>query len=797
MSGTNDFTGVQPRQDLTAEEIEERYKGRFGYKSGIDAWYSDCVRWGVGFFNINRKPYETNQNSYSGPTVWGFNGEADRAYRNFRYFQGDQSIDDYGWLTQVSGGGEMIAPWQPGKEVNRFVKYVANTYLKIARNSKPVVKSYDYKSQSKLKKKLDMAMLVYDLKPYFEQLKEETGVDFNPSGAREATAKSDITKQFFQNPTTSAEIYGTELLNVIKGKNGFINKSFLSFIHMLVGGRSMIESTKQNGYPVWDVIPSWNQISQGIEDDDFGANDQARGWIRSFAPQDLVTRQGMRGKTWGQQIVEKYGRTALEKVLQGDYNYLTAQMPIWGGWRFRWFNQTQNQIRTLSVARLYWKSLVDTRMLPDKEDPDNKIYFISPKSKKKGVFVEVWRTATLIANRFVVDEGVCDEVRDPMDESKLYCPIQVFQPYTFMGYNNSLVENIRTIQDDMSMLDYKFREMVGFDMGVVLSVLGGKVQGDTDSYALMEEIKKTRIVVERSTGDVDNPLDNRPMINRIDYSTATVASQYLDLWKKKEQMMKDVLNVSDIALGTQRSYVGFDTQQSTMDASSNNLQYFFYGHAQFMNNLMQYSLEQMKIMISSGETKAGDQIIGDRGVYFIKEMKKNLFGSLLCRVDIEDFIDDARKKMLMANMQALMQAGQVDLVDIIKIEQMQTWSEMTAYVEWKFAKNKAAAEQQDLFAQIMSTIRTNRQAQSQEQIAANQTEAAMAMKQADLEAKMAGKMLDYDAKTGGGGIPPEELAQALQGGQAVAQQTPIMAGGAQTVTPEQMDIMQQMAQQGG
>ncbi len=353
-----------------------------------------------------------------------------------------------------------------------------------------------------------------------------------------------------------------------------------------------------------------------------------------------------------------------------------------------------------------------------------------------------------------------------------------------MGYNNSLVENVRTIQDDLSMLDYKFREMVGFDMGVVLSILGGKVQGDTDAYAIMEELKKTRILVERSTGDPDNPLDNRPTISRVDYSTASVAAQYLDLWKRKETMMKDILNVSDIALGTQKSYVGFDTQQSTMDASSNNLQYFFYGHAQFMNNLMQYSLEQMKIMISSGETSAGDQVIGERGVYFIKEMKKNLFGSLLCRVDIEDFIDESRKKMLLGNLTALMQTGQVDIVDLIKIEQMQTWSEMTSYVEWKYEQNKADAEQKNLFDKIMSTINVNRQAQAQEQIASNQSEAAIAMKQADVDAKLAGKMLDYDAKTeGGGSIPPEELAAALQGA-AGGGGVPMMPQGGAPMMPQ-------------
>jgi hypothetical protein len=165
-------------------------------------------------------------------------------------------------------------------------------------------------------------------------------------------------------------------------------------------------------------------------------------------------------------------------------------------------------------------------------------------------------------------------------------------------------------------------------------------------------------------------------------------------------------------------------------------------------------------------------------------MKKNLFGSLLCRVDIEDFIDESRKKMLLGNLTALMQTGQVDIVDLIKIEQMQTWSEMTSYVEWKYEQNKADAEQKNLFDKIMSTINVNRQAQAQEQIASNQSEAAIAMKQADVDAKLAGKMLDYDAKTeGGGSIPPEELAAALQGA-AGGGGVPMMPQGGAPMMPQ-------------
>jgi hypothetical protein len=295
------------------------------------------------------------------------------------------------------------------------------------------------------------------------------------------------------------------------------------------------------------------------------------------------------------------------------------------------------------------------------------------------------------------------------------------------------------------MLDYKFREMVGFDMGKVLTILGGKVQGGTDAYSLMEEIKKVRILVEESTGDIDNPLDNRRTVEQTDFSTIEQAMKYLEAWKRKEQQMKDILNVSDIALGTQRSYVGFDTQQATMDASSNNLQYHFFGNAQFLNHVMQYSLELIKIMIQSGETSAGDQVIGERGVYFIKQMKKYLFGSLLCRVDIEDFIDENRKKQLLADLRVLMQTGQVDIVDLMKIEQMQTWSETMSYVEWKYEKTKSEQQGQQMFDKIMQSMTVNRQAQAQEGIAQVQNATAMAMKDRELEAKMVGDVLKYDA----------------------------------------------------
>jgi hypothetical protein len=728
------FSGTQPRQDLTEEEIVKQYGG--DKATALDKWYADNVRFGVTFYNKNNRPYlyTETQDPY-----WSW-GEAQRAREMFLYFQGDQSNRDYGWMTQLQGGGEMGARWDSGKEIWRFANHMANNYLRLAKSSNAVVKSYDHNAQSKLNKRLKAAMVKYDERPFFQDIANEFGVEYQPTNGQEYYSKEQLEKFFLQTPVGTAEQYGTDLITQIRIKNNYTTNAYKSFLHMSVGGRCMIEVVKRGGWPKWDIIPPWCQISQSLEDDDFGVNDNLKGWFRTYTPVQVLSR-------WGDQIQKKYGDTAIQAIANGDSSFLLNGLVSFPGWSFDWYNLTNGRIKQMGVCRIYWKSLVDTRMLPHKDDPDNKVFYLSSKSKKKGRFVEVIRTATLVMNKYIVDEGVCDEVRDPLDKSKLYCPLFYFQPNTIQGYNKSIFEQVKRIQDELSMLNYKFNEMVGFDMGVVLRVRGAKFQNASNGFEVLEEIKKARIIVEEESGELDNPLDTLPPIERIDFSTAGIAMQYLDMWKRKEQMMKDVLNVSDIALGTQRSYVGFDTQQATMDASANNLQYYYYGHGQFMTQVMQYSLELMKIMVQNGEVDQSESIVGQRGVYFLKEMKNNLFETLLVRVDFEDVVDEKQKAALLEDMRALVQAGGADMADLVNLRSMQTYSQMKAYVLWKTEKQKTEAQGQMLFDKIMGVINQNQMAQTQQNIADTQAAAALQMNEDKLDAKLAGDVLKYDAAT--------------------------------------------------
>jgi hypothetical protein len=740
MNDSQVFSGFQPRQDLSYDELVEKYKGAgaSGKDNPLDQWYKENVRWVATFFNKKSRPIADE--TLADP--WLVMGEAERAYQNMLYIQGDQLNRDIGALGMVQSAGYTSAPWQAGKETWRFTNYIANNYLKVLRSSKAVVKSYDHKAQTKLNKKIALAMLKYDQAPFFEELAKEFGVKFEPTDGKQMYSKEQAEKYFFQTPQSQAEILGTEIIRALQKRNSYDSMGFKALMHLLGGGRSMVDVIKVGGWTRWDLIPPWSQICQSLDDDDFGQNDVCRGWVRPFTPNHILSR-------WGKQLTKKYGAEIVDKIATGSGEFISTNQVRFNGWSFEWYTLDKTRVKTYSVCKVYWKSLVDSRTLPDRDDPNNKVFYLSKASKKKGEMVEIWRTATLIGNQWIVDEEICDEIRNPLDPTQLFCPLFYFQPNTYMGYNKSIVDQIRQTQNDLSMLDYKFREMVGFDMGVVLKLRGGKFMNVETPYDAIEELKKTRILIETESGDIDNPLDNKEAIERIDFSTAKIAMDYLTLWKAKEQMMKDILNISDIALGTQKGYVGFDTQQATMDASASSMQYIFFGQGKMMAAVMQYSLELTKVMVQRGETGAAESIVGDRGIYFLKELKKNLFETLLVRVDFEDFIDEKQRASLEAKFDMLLQAGGADLTDVVELQSMQTWSEMKDYARWKTAKLKADAEGQQLFDKLMGVVNSAQQQQSMEQMNEAQIMATQQNTDKKIQADMLGKVLNYDAKVQG------------------------------------------------
>src|SRR5690606_34907343 len=122
-----------------------------------------------------------------------------------------------------------------------------------------------------------------------------------PTDGKQMYSKRQGGKQSFQTPSAAAEIIGTNLIQNYKKKNDYETKGFKGLIHSLAAGRIMVDVIKQGGWPKWDLIPPACQISQSIDDDDFGANDFVKGWVRPFTPNHIISR-------WGEQLVKKYGK---------------------------------------------------------------------------------------------------------------------------------------------------------------------------------------------------------------------------------------------------------------------------------------------------------------------------------------------------------------------------------------------------------------------------------------------------------------------------------------------------------
>jgi len=760
MIGNGMFSGKQPRQDMTLDEIKKHYNATT-VQEAVDMFHLDCVRYGSMFYNSTRTPF--NNSAASNNTWWNL-GEAERARRNFLYFQGDQQNWDMGYLTQLDGGGEMPAPYVAGKDVRKIVMNASGGYIKLLRNCRPSVTSYDNKVQTKKKQEVKRAMIRFDEAPFFEEIAEQFGIEYNPTFGMEFTSKQDAERRLMRTTTEDAEIYGTEIVNEIKSRNNFIGFGNRTFIQQYVGGRCSAEVSFRDGWPVWDEIPSYLSINSSVEDDDFGNNDEIKGWIRQFSPTQLTSRQGLFAKeTWGEQLARKYGEDTLNLIFSSPAEGSPNGTIINGfnGYPFNWWATSGKYISTWTAVRIYWRGLVDSRYVPDKNDPTNKLHYLSADSKKRGEMIEVYRTATVIGNKWVVDEGIADQVRDPLNPKKLYPPILTFQPFTFLGYNRSAVDSIREYQADMDAIDYKSREMMGFDMGQILGVVGAKMSNSQNPFEILEELKKARILLETSSGDMNNAIDNRNAVYAINMSTVDYAIKYQQLRDMKAKMQADALNISDIGLGSQQSYVSNGVQQTSADLQSNNSHYYFWGHMQFMTNLLQYSLELLKVKVAAGETKAAESIVGERGVVFMKEFKKYLYMTLLCRVDIDDFIGEGQRRELVEIIKAFGPQGGMDIQDFAEIINCKTWTELKDYVRWKNQTNIAKAEQRELLDKITSIVNTQTMAKANTDSATISALSKEDMAEQATQAGLAKELIRADLQMDKHGMQQDQMAQQM------------------------------------
>ena len=136
----------------------------------------------------------------------------------------------------------------------------------------------------------------------------------------------------------------------------------------------------------------------------------------------------------------------------------------------------------------------------------------------------------------------------------------------------------------------------------------------------------------------------------------------MEVWE--EEMMKEVINASEISLGQQRSYVGLATQQETVARNDMGTATYVDGFMQYYAGLCQFGLNYAKVLYMDNEgAEEAQTVLSDDAIKLFKNTTEFQLEDMMIRVDIDDIIDEGARKRLLDIALAMAQNVQVSGFD--------------------------------------------------------------------------------------------------------------------------------------
>jgi len=551
-----------------------------------------------------------------------------------------------------------------------------------------------------------------------------------------------------------------------------------SLTNQLVGRRAAIYVDEDG--QLQEVAPH-KYFSVASIDDDYGKHDVARGKVNyihkdaalakysnDLTPQDILNIKTM----------SFYG-TELFASFSNLYNYTL-------------FDQKS---QFMSEVTVFWRSTIDTgyKVVEDEED-GKRVYKLKPSSKKKGTPAQVIKKATVLANTFVVDYGIYDIIEDPEKQGNRLFPLVVFQPNTYVGMNQSLVDRLKNKQKELDAINQRVRENYTMDLGTILAFNGKKFRDGITPTEIFSQLKKTRFTVATESGEDGDPTNNQPMLQREDVSLMRDIQNYLLIKESFKTEIKEIANVSAMIMGTQTGYIGLKTQQNSAALASNSVQYSFTGVIQLHADAAAIAIEKIKQKVAKEPTRMKWQnLLGEDGVERIKALKDDPYTSFSLSISTRDIIDPTRKQRMLGMLDNLMATGQIDFADWLNVEDAKTMTELKEYARYSVAKKAEMQRVAAMIQQATAQQQTETMAQGQQAVKQTEMSGNLAKQNTINVTKMAQEMIKQ-------GASQEEVAQFIAGAAGGEEQQgggmPPEQGGGE-MPPEMMQGGGGMPPQGG
>ncbi len=701
--------------------------------------------------------------------------------RMMMYYLGKQPNLDFAYLTQNVKDINMQAQWYKGQDVAEFVNFFRGLMLNRLSKANWTARGVSRETQNKYAQMYDKMEIAVLLAPYLKEIEEKYGIGFNPMPGAEVDVPEDIERAIDTNFYDQGSMTATDLASGIWFTNGWMQKALKSFMHTVIAGTTGWWHRVENGRMIEEVIQPYQLVWDNRYDDDFGTMDEFRGVIESMNAYE-ATQSRFLGRFSSDQVTDIYN-------IAGD----DEQMKLYNTARnIYWWNNAGNASgnglsNMVTCATVYWRTRREVSKVKAKNRFGNDTIRKKQGPDETGTYyVNDIAFATVMGNRYLVDWGYVDNLVESVeDPSRPEFPLTRFRPNTFLGESVSEVSRIHRIQDEMDMLDFKIREMIGRAKGKTYIIHGDKLGEGTSVKELIDDLSDMGVHVSVGTsGEYGDVTDRKNTVEYVDLTLDPNIYRLAELYRERKERMGRVLNTSTISLGQQTRYIGYGQQQSSIAQNQIGVSYLIDGFLDYIVQNMRFSVNRAKFLYSQEDNAEIEFLIGEKGLRFLKFTKDIRFERFMIALNINDSIDEAGRQRILSYAQAWSQnpVFGISPSSILKIESAKSYTEASDILEYDMKRAKKEQGQQQQAMQ---------QAQMEMQQAGQMFQAALAQLKednanyrAELQAMLKGMEMESTMQE-----PPQsplqpQLAQQTQQIQAQMQQQMM-----------QQQMMQQSAEQ--
>jgi hypothetical protein len=631
-------------------------------------WFASYARWAVRtFYNQSISPFQP----ITGVRV----GIADECIENWRYIKGEQSNNQFAYLTQDFSNNDIPATWIPGQKIQELYKHLSGVILGSIENIEVTAKNLSEHVASERSKIYDKLIMGLEINDLINQTLPPN-IKFDPINDPDAdlSTKEDI-KKYAEKWQDKYSIIGERIGRSQIYQDDLKAKYLQDAQNQIAGGISAMLTEVVDGKVVNTVYPNYEIIWDNRDNDPWNNNAMLCGFVKHSMPyeefiakfQDELTSEDI-------EEIRQMAMAANKEVLDDFLNYYNS---AFGNGRYMWWNDAGTQNMTITYATVYFLAPEDYRYKNGKnakgkavtfEIEDNKTYEGVKGYEVSGDY-SGWSVyqVTLAGNKYILNYGKMPNQVRPYDvKSKPMLPMRIFCSDMSLGYGKSIVSRLKQNQNLLDAYAYKIQDKVAADWGKNYIFNGAKLTG-TDAVQIANELKRLHVTIGVPSGEPGDPTDASRMVESIDQTLDANIIRYIELRAMVKEEMEETVSVSRIALGQQQNTVGKGVQQNTINQNSYGTATLMWGMMKHFNNIMQYNvnLKQMQYLFKEGAQE--ELVIGDEGSEVLDILDPQEFGTqkLLTYIEIGSVIDQQMKENIRTIALSEAQNGRLDTVDYI------------------------------------------------------------------------------------------------------------------------------------